>query len=73
MHTCQHIFCHCIQDMMLASGGTVVLATHQTELFPHATSLAVMAGGRIAYSGGSVSRFVMICAIAFLLFESMRD
>jgi ATP-binding cassette, subfamily C (CFTR/MRP), member 1 len=52
MHTCQHIFRHCIQDMMLARGATVVLATHQTELFPHATSLAVMGGGRILYSGG---------------------
>ena len=54
MHTCQHIFRHCIQDMMLARGATVVLATHQTELFPHATSLAVMGGGRILYSGGYV-------------------
>ena len=54
MHTCQHIFRHCIQEMMLARGATVVLATHQTELFPRATSLAVMAGGRIAYSGGCV-------------------
>ncbi len=52
MHTCQHIFCHCIQDMMLALGATVVLATHQTELFPHASTLAVMGSGRILYSGG---------------------
>ena len=52
MHTCQHIFRHCIQDMMLARGATVVLATHQTELFPYASSLAVMGGGRIVYSGG---------------------
>ncbi len=52
MHTCQHIFRHCIQDMMLARGATVVLATHQTELFPHASTLAVMGGGRILYSGG---------------------
>jgi ABC-type multidrug transport system fused ATPase/permease subunit len=54
MHTCQHIFRHCIQEMMLARGATVVLATHQTELFPHASSLAVMGGGRILYSGGYV-------------------
>jgi ABC-type multidrug transport system fused ATPase/permease subunit len=54
MHTCQHIFKYCIQDMMLARGATVVLATHQTELFPHASSLAVMGGGRILYSGGCV-------------------
>jgi ABC-type multidrug transport system fused ATPase/permease subunit len=52
MHTCQHIFRHCIRDMMLARGATVVLATHQTELFPHASSLAVMGGGRVLYSGG---------------------
>ena len=52
MHTCQHIFRHCIRDMMLGRGATVVLATHQTELFPHASSLAVMGGGRILYSGG---------------------
>jgi ABC-type Mn2+/Zn2+ transport system ATPase subunit len=29
MHTGQHIFKHCIQEMMIANGLTVVLATHQ--------------------------------------------
>ena len=52
MHTCQHIFRYYIQEMMLASGATVILATQQMELFPRATSLAVMAGGSIVYSGG---------------------
>jgi ABC-type multidrug transport system fused ATPase/permease subunit len=53
MHTCRHILRHCVQDMMLARGATVVLATHQTELlFPYASALAVMGGGRILYSGG---------------------
>jgi ABC-type multidrug transport system fused ATPase/permease subunit len=52
MHTCQHILRHCVQDLMLARGASVVLATHQTELFPRATSLAVMSKGCIVYSGG---------------------
>jgi ABC-type nitrate/sulfonate/bicarbonate transport system ATPase subunit len=29
MHTGQHIFKHCIQEMMIGHGLTVVLATHQ--------------------------------------------
>jgi hypothetical protein len=29
MHTCQHIFKHCIQELMVERGITVVLATHQ--------------------------------------------
>jgi ABC-type multidrug transport system fused ATPase/permease subunit len=50
MYTCQHIFKYCIQDLMLASGGTVVLATHQTELFHYSDHLVVMDSGDIAYN-----------------------
>jgi len=50
MYTCQHIFKHCIQDMMLASGGTVVLATHQTELFSFSDHLVVMSEGKQVYN-----------------------
>jgi ATP-binding cassette, subfamily C (CFTR/MRP), member 1 len=49
MYTCQHIFKFCIQDIMVASGGTVVLATHQTELFPLSSILVVMQGGKQVY------------------------
>ena len=31
MHTCQHIFKHCIQELMIERGITVVLATHQVS------------------------------------------
>lgn len=31
MHTCQHIFKHCIQELMVGRGITVVLATHQVS------------------------------------------
>ena len=50
MYTCQHIFKHCIQDLMIASGGTVVLATHQTELFHFSNHLVVMEEGDLAYN-----------------------
>ncbi len=32
MHTCQHIFKHCIQELMVERGITVVLAIHQVSL-----------------------------------------
>jgi ATP-binding cassette, subfamily C (CFTR/MRP), member 1 len=50
MYTCQHIFKFCIQELMIGGGGTVVLATHQTELFSMSDHLVVMEGGRIAYN-----------------------
>eukprot|EP00544_Gedaniella_sp_CCMP2646_P003026 CAMPEP_0202506972 /NCGR_PEP_ID=MMETSP1361-20130828/51477_1 /ASSEMBLY_ACC=CAM_ASM_000849 /TAXON_ID=210615 /ORGANISM="Staurosira complex sp., Strain CCMP2646" /LENGTH=1297 /DNA_ID=CAMNT_0049141063 /DNA_START=1584 /DNA_END=5477 /DNA_ORIENTATION=+ len=50
MYTCQHIFKYCIQDMMIGSGGTVVLATHQTELFSMSDHLVVMADGKAVYN-----------------------
>jgi ATP-binding cassette, subfamily C (CFTR/MRP), member 1 len=50
MYTCQHIFKHCIQDMMIAGGGTVVLATHQTELFSFSDHLVVMKDGVQVYN-----------------------
>jgi len=50
MYTCQHIFKYCIQDLMIASGGTVVLATHQTELFSKSDHLVVMQNGMTAYN-----------------------
>jgi ATP-binding cassette, subfamily C (CFTR/MRP), member 1 len=49
MYTCQHIFKFCIQDIMIAGGGTVVLATHQTELFPMSNVLVVMQNGKQVY------------------------
>ena len=49
MYTCQHIFKFCIQDIMIAGGGTVVLATHQTELFPLSSVLVVMQDGKQVY------------------------
>jgi ABC-type multidrug transport system fused ATPase/permease subunit len=51
MYTCQHIFKFCIQRIMLAGGGTVVLATHQTELFSFSDLLVVMKDGRQVFSG----------------------
>lgn len=50
MYTCQHIFKHCIQDMMIGGGGSVVLATHQTELFSMSDHLVVMRDNDIAYN-----------------------
>jgi ABC-type Mn2+/Zn2+ transport system ATPase subunit len=50
MYTCQHIFKFCIQDMMIAGGGTVVLATHQTELFSMSDHLVVMQDNKLAYN-----------------------
>jgi ABC-type multidrug transport system fused ATPase/permease subunit len=50
MYTCQHIFKHCIQNLMIAGGGTVVLATHQTELFSMSDHLCVMQNGEMVYN-----------------------
>jgi ATP-binding cassette, subfamily C (CFTR/MRP), member 1 len=50
MYTCQHIFKYCIEDIMLVGGGTVVLATHQTELFSKSDHLVVMKEGNLAYN-----------------------
>jgi ABC-type multidrug transport system fused ATPase/permease subunit len=50
MYTCQHIFKYCIKDLMIAGGGTVVLATHQTELFKFSDHLVVMRDGEMAYN-----------------------
>ena len=50
MYTCQHIFKNCIQGLMIGGGGTVVLATHQTELFSMSDHLLVMAGGKTVYN-----------------------
>jgi ABC-type multidrug transport system fused ATPase/permease subunit len=50
MYTCQHIFKYCIRDLMIAGGGTVVLATHQTELFSMSDHLVVMQEGKMAYN-----------------------
>lgn len=50
MYTCQHIFKYCIEDMMIGGGGTVVLATHQTELFSMSDHLIVMQNNDIVYN-----------------------
>lgn len=50
MYSCQHIFKHCIQGIMIHGGGTVVLATHQTELFYLSDHLVVMEGGKQVYN-----------------------
>jgi ATP-binding cassette, subfamily C (CFTR/MRP), member 1 len=50
MYTCQHIFQYCIQDLMIGGGGTVVLATHQTELFSKSDHLVVMKNSEVAYN-----------------------
>lgn len=50
MYTCQHIFNFCIKELMLGGGGTVVLATHQTELFSKSDHLVVMQDGQLAYN-----------------------
>ncbi len=50
MYTCQHIFNHCIKSLMIKGGGTVVLATHQTELFHLSDHLVVMQDGDLAYN-----------------------
>jgi len=51
MYSCQHIFKHCIQEIMIGGGGTVVLATHQTELFHLSNHLVVMDGGKQVFNG----------------------
>jgi len=50
MYTCQHIFKFCIKDLMIGGGGTVVLATHQTELFSMSDHLVVMKDNKVAYN-----------------------
>jgi ATP-binding cassette subfamily C (CFTR/MRP) protein 1 len=50
MYTCQHIFKYCILGLMKGGGGTVVLATHQTELFSMSDHLVVMANGNAVYN-----------------------
>ncbi|GAX23747.1 hypothetical protein FisN_12Hh325 [Fistulifera solaris] len=50
MYTCQHIFKLCIKDIMIAGGGTVVLATHQTELFHMSDHLVVMKENNVVYN-----------------------
>jgi hypothetical protein len=49
MYTCQHILKFCIQDFMIAGGGTVVLANHQTELFALSNLLVVLEDGKQVY------------------------
>jgi len=50
MYTCQHIFKFCIKELMIGGGGTVVLATHQTELFSMSDHLLVMQDNKIVYN-----------------------
>jgi ATP-binding cassette subfamily C (CFTR/MRP) protein 1 len=50
MYSCQHIFKYCIQEIMIGGGGTVVLATHQTELFFLSDHLVVMEGGKQVFN-----------------------
>ena len=52
-YTGQHIFRHCIQGLMLRGDAraTVVLVTHQVELFPAADILIVMDKGAAVYVG----------------------
>ena len=50
MYSCQHIFKYCIQEIMISNGGTVVLATHQTELFHLSDHLIVMDQGKQVYN-----------------------
>jgi ATP-binding cassette subfamily C (CFTR/MRP) protein 1 len=52
MHTCQHIVKYCIQGIMLANNSTVVLSTHQTELFALADVVLVMEHANLVYNGG---------------------
>jgi len=51
MYTCGHIFQHCIMGIMMGRAASVVLVTHQVELFVHATVLAVMKDGTPQYVG----------------------
>jgi len=50
MYTCQHIFKLCIKELMIGAGGTVILATHQTELFSMSDHLLVMQENKIVYN-----------------------
>ena len=50
MYSCQHIFKFCLQELMIGGGGTVVLATHQTELFSMSDHLVVMQDGKQVYN-----------------------
>jgi ATP-binding cassette, subfamily C (CFTR/MRP), member 1 len=50
MYTCQHIMKYCIQDLMIGGGGTVILATHQTELFAVSDHLVVMKDCEMVYN-----------------------
>jgi ABC-type multidrug transport system ATPase subunit len=50
MYTCQYTFKYCIEDMMIGGSGTVVLATHQTELLSMSDHLIVMENNDIVYN-----------------------
>ena len=50
-YTAQHIMTHCIEGLCISQGATVVLVSHQTELFGRAHQLVVMDGGRASYVG----------------------
>jgi ATP-binding cassette, subfamily C (CFTR/MRP), member 1 len=58
MYTCQHIFKHCIQGIFVGKGATVVLVTHQVELFSHADLLLFMLQGEVRYAGPYDTRIV---------------
>jgi ABC-type multidrug transport system fused ATPase/permease subunit len=51
MYTCTHIFKHCIKGIFGENKATVVLVTHQVELFIHADTLIFMDEGNIVYTG----------------------
>jgi ATP-binding cassette subfamily C (CFTR/MRP) protein 1 len=49
MHTCKHIFDHCIRGMM--RGKSVLLITHHLELLPDCDLVSVMDEGKMKYFG----------------------
>eukprot|EP00741_Cyanophora_paradoxa_P010538 tig00000158_g10189.t1 len=50
-HTCKHIFGYCIKDILVASGKTVILVTHQLELLEQCDYVGIMKDGLMDYYG----------------------
>eukprot|EP00741_Cyanophora_paradoxa_P013315 tig00020684_g12858.t1 len=50
-HTCKHIFDYCIKDILVASGKTVILVTHQLELLEQCDYVGIMKEGGMDYYG----------------------
>ena len=57
-YTCQHIFQHAIMGILKDEGATIVLVTHQVELFSLGNQLVVMRDGDMAFVGAPTAKVV---------------